>query len=189
VNATLVSREFPAMPEATSWSREFKAYAKACSDIIDRLSVGPWQIGDDFGNALIHFEYARKARDYELIAAYTRFLMHGVPVYDIKNTHNTLKEMHPGTPVWSEITADHLNAYAVIFEAFGEWSTTQSEAYTIRDSGLLRALTKLCFEDLNIERAKTIAVIISRGIVDSDEARAAIDGFSAVTPLLVDGAL
>jgi hypothetical protein len=40
-----------------------------------------------------------------LIAAYTRFLMHGVPVYDIKNAHNTLKEMYPGTPVWSEITA------------------------------------------------------------------------------------
>lgn len=189
MNTPPVAREFPEMPEATSWSREFKAYAKACSDIIERLSVGPWQVGDNFGNALIHFGYARKARDYELIAAYTRFLMHGVDFYAIKNTHNALREMYPGTPVWSEITTDHLNAYAVIFKSFHEWAITQSDAFDIRDSGLLRSLTKLCFEDVSIERTKIIAVIISRGIVDSDEARAAIAGFSAVTPILLDGAL
>lgn len=180
------------MPEATSWSREFKAYAKECSKVLTRRAVGPWQIGDDFGNALIHFEYARKARDYELIAAYTRFLMHGVPFYDIKNTHNTLKEMYPDKTVWSEITADHLNAYAVIYKAFGEWALTQSEKFTIRDSGLLRSLTKVCFEDLSAKRADILAVIIRRGIIDEKEARSAIEDFNDIndtTPVLLGGAL
>lgn len=183
---------FPAMPEIVGKTEEFDAFSRECAAVLKQRAHAVEFTSPDYtehNNAFARFNIARLEEDHDLIAAYSRFLLHGYPANDIQTSMAAFKLIRPSAHPWRILTAEHLDAYHLLYEAFGEIKTsTAASETTYRMVGKLPVVI-LCFTDFSMQRAETIAMIIRRGITRVDGIGAALSDFKMLTPSLMEGAL
>jgi hypothetical protein len=184
--------EFPAMPEVVGNTEDFNRFSRECSAVLKRRSdfvdfSSPKYT--EYQNAHARFNIARLEEDYELIAAYSRFLLHGYSTIEVKTSMAALQLVGASIPLWRAVTAEHLDAYRVLYEAIDEVETARGMPESRHRMVGKLPIVVLCFADLSMKRAETIAMIIRRGITRAEDISAALSDFTMLTPSLLEGAL